>query len=227
MTEHKLRGSTDWDVIELNFQVDVEKLKDWYYAVQASFPNLRFNVGMMKQFCKDDQTQIVLQNFKSKNLEEVSNIHSYGMSWPVETDLPIPPKFACRQDLYPEAYDPNFEENLRIMSRYKFGYFKDLLEMLGEKTLDWGRITIHEPNAAIENHTDGPTTIRLHIPIVTNQQAYFCWGEQKERKYVFQPGSVYLINTSIVHSTINEGATERAHIISHPTNVDWLLTHRR
>ena len=210
-TEQELRASTDWDFFELNIDVDVDKLTLWYHDVNKKFPNLKFSF---------DLTDCVVPNTKQSILN--GGIHSFGLSWPVEQALPIPPKYAARKDLYPETLLPEeeFGAQMKVMERYKFGYFKELLDQLGEETFSWGRITVHDPEAKIDPHIDGARTIRLHIPIVTNSQAWFGWGDQK---YNFVPGKVYLINTSKEHYTSNDGTTERAHIISHPANVAWLL----
>lgn len=210
-TEQELRNSTDWDFIELKVNIDVEKLNAWYSEVNQKFPTLKFSFAL---------TDYTVPNTKQSILN--GGVHSFGMSWPVEQDLPIPPKYAARPDLYPETLLPEeeFGSKMKVMQRYKFGYFKELLDRLGEETFSWSRITVHDPSASISPHIDGPGTIRLHIPIATNDNAFFCWDE---RKYNFVPGKVYLINTGTTHSTINEGNSERAHIISHPANVSWLL----
>jgi len=214
-TEHELRNAADWDIIELKLNLDADQLAEWYNEVERSYTNLKFNLSMLDLIKDKEQLKT--------NIDIISaGVHSYGMSWPVEQSLPIPPKFAARLDLYPEVDLVDFEQRMKVMARYKFGYFNHLLDTLGEETFSWSRITVHDAGASIGTHTDGPHTIRMHIPIVTNDDAWFCWGD---KKYNFKPGYAYLINTSIPHSTVNSGTTTRAHIISHPTNVAWLLEH--
>ena len=65
--------------------------------------------------------------------------------------------------------------------------------------------------------------VKLHIPILTNNSAYFYFGEDLERSYVLEPGSIYIINTEVSHRTHNLGTTDRAHLFSQPVNVDRLL----
>ena len=214
-TEQELRNSTDWDMLEFDLGIDIDQLVNWYNDVTVGLADLKFNLSM---------SELITSNHKpSDDVRIVSQgIHSWGMSWPVEQSLPIPPKFAARLDLYPEVDLVDFEQRMKVMARYKFGYFNHLLNTLGEETFSWSRITVHDAGASIGTHTDGPHTIRMHIPIVTNDDAWFCWGDNR---YNFKPGCAYLINTSIPHSTVNSGTTTRAHIISHPTNVAWLLGH--
>jgi len=62
---------------------------------------------------------------------------------------------------------------------------------------------------------------RIHIPITTNEHAYFCFfdkepsdGEEvKETYYNLKPGTVYEANTSILHTAINHGQTSRYHMV--------------
>jgi len=214
-SEQELRNSTDWDIVELKLDIDVSRLADWYNTVEEQFSKLKFNLGMLHLIKEKNQL--------ASNIDIISpGVYSYGVSWPVEQSLPIPPRFAAKTELYPEVEFTDFEEQMQVMEIYKFGYFKELLEMLGEDTFSWSRITIHDASASIDKHSDGPNTIRLHIPIITNNNAWFYWGD---KQYNLKPGKVYLINTSKTHSTANLGSTTRAHIISHPVNVAWLLEH--
>lgn len=216
-TEQELRNSTNWDYVELAIDVDVDKLRAWYDEIKQKFPELKFSFAMKEYILPREQ--------HTDNSDVLyGGVHSFGMSWPVEQNLPIPPRYAARPDLYPETTmsEEEFGAGMKVMERYKFGYFKELLDRLGEDTFSWSRITVHDPAASIQPHTDGLHSIRLHIPIVTNDNAWFGWGD---KKYNFIPGKVYLINTGIEHYTTNDGNTERAHIISHPTNVSWLLEH--
>lgn len=218
MTEQELRNSRDWHFIELKLDIDVARLVDWYKVVSTELEHLKFN------FSKKDLI-LPLEEQTDDSSVLLGGIHSYGLSWPVEQDLPLPPRFAARPDLYPETVttEDDFNSQVKVMQKYKFGYFKELYEQLGEDFFAWARITVHDPGAEIKSHTDGTKNVfRIHIPIVTNKDAYFYWGDAK---YNFEVGKVYLINTSAVHSTINSGTSERAHIITHPRNVSWILEH--
>ena len=48
----------------------------------------------------------------------------------------------------------------------------------------------------------------------TNDKNVFCFGPNHERKYPMEAGKAYIINTHIHHGTLNEGTTERAHILA-------------
>jgi len=214
-TKEELELDNSWHHIELKrMPIDILNLKKWYNDVLDSMPHLRFN------FYKTELVKPgVMQNIL------LGPIHSFGISWPIEKELPIPPKYAANPELYPETLVDNniFGKQMAVMQKYKFGYFKDLFDLYGDDFFSWSRITIHDPCARIEPHQDaqvGDNMYRIHIPIVTNPDALFCWGDSC---YNFEVGKAYLINTSISHSTVNNGPTERTHIISHPANVSWIL----
>lgn len=217
MTEQELRDNKDWHFVELSkMPIDVEKLAEWYSVVSTEMSHLKFNFG---------RTDLILGVDDQKDDSSVlkGGIHSYGLSWPVDQNLPLPPRFAARPDLYPETVctEEEFNSQVCVMDRYKFGYFKDLYDQYGEDFFAWARITVHDAGAEIKEHTDGLKNVfRIHIPILTNDDALFCWGDAK---YNFKVGKAYLINTSILHNTINGGSTERTHIITHPRNVSWIL----
>ena len=61
-------------------------------------------------------------------------------------------------------------------------------------------------------HNDGATAVRLHIPILTNPDA---WMEIDGRRYHLPAdGSGYLVNTSRMHRIGNDGTTNRTHLVS-------------
>jgi hypothetical protein len=61
-------------------------------------------------------------------------------------------------------------------------------------------------------HSDGPRSMRLHIPLETNPSAWF--EIQGKRYHMPADGSAYLVNTSLVHRIGNEGSTPRTHWVS-------------
>jgi len=141
------------------------------------------------------------------------------VSWLVEKDIPCPPKWAGREDLYPElkTNDPK-----TVQEKFKFDYFKILLDALGEEILRDVSIRKHQPNAVLGKHIDGPNVQRLHIPITTGDGAKFLYGEDLDREYNLKPGKAYIINAAVPHGTINETDGNRSHLQSKPT-MDTLI----
>ena len=61
-------------------------------------------------------------------------------------------------------------------------------------------------------HVDGDVSVRLHIPIETNPEA---WMEIEGRRYHMPAdGSGYLVNTARLHRIGNLGSSTRTHIVS-------------
>lgn len=61
-------------------------------------------------------------------------------------------------------------------------------------------------------HSDGPTSKRLHIPIETNESAWF--QIEETRYHLPADGSAYLVNTTKNHCVGNDGDSPRTHIVS-------------
>lgn len=70
-------------------------------------------------------------------------------------------------------------------------------------------IAAHPPGTKINLHTDTDSYLKVHVPILSNDQAYFFFEEEK---FVMQPGKMYLVNTQKLHGTVNEGSTIRTHL---------------
>lgn len=52
---------------------------------------------------------------------------------------------------------------------------------------------------------------RVHVPIVTNPNAWFMW-EPEGTKVHFEAGKAYSFNTLVNHAFGNDGDTERVHL---------------
>jgi len=66
----------------------------------------------------------------------------------------------------------------------------------------------------IKPHTDGNTAgyipHKIHIPIITNADAFFFLENER---YHFQEGIAYEVNNGKKHSVVNNGDSERIHLI--------------
>lgn len=62
---------------------------------------------------------------------------------------------------------------------------------------------------------------RIHIPVISNPDAFFCYFDDKPEDgtkttveyYNLQPGKVYEVNTSRLHSAVNYGDKTRIHLV--------------
>ena len=88
-----------------------------------------------------------------------------------------------------------------------FGYIKRLKQKFTDST-QWS-VAGHPPGTKIGLHTDSSNYLKIHIPIYTNNNAYFIFENEK---IVMQPGRAYLINTREMHGTENLGKTDRVHL---------------
>lgn len=70
------------------------------------------------------------------------------------------------------------------------------------------------PGAVIAEHADAgiyaESTVRYHLPIVTNEGAWLGFGEQRFR---LLPGVLYAFDKHIPHRGANDGGTPRVHLI--------------
>lgn len=207
--------SDSWDIINCKISLDVDGLVDWYNIICEAYKHLRFDFSvssvLKEEYVTKDDTYGYDNVLKG-------NIFSWTLDWPVEKELPIPPVFAANEDLFPELKE---NQKFVLQEKYKFGYFNDVCKKLGSDFFKYSRITVHDTNAVIEKHTDGIKGIRVHIPIISNNESKFLFGEKLDREYVLEPGNVYIINTQVPHSTVNKGPT-RAHIITDP-GIDKIL----
>jgi hypothetical protein len=89
------------------------------------------------------------------------------------------------------------------------GLAKKLLEMFPK--MGSMHVGGHPPGTKLELHTDDEDFFRVHVPLITNKQAYF-FGEDKEKHYL-EPGRLYILETNKEHGTVNYGEDDRVHIL--------------
>ena len=73
------------------------------------------------------------------------------------------------------------------------------------------------PGHSIKPHIDYNTTysIRVHIPIITNDQSFMCVKNKDGIQKMHMPadGSVYFLNTGMTHWAENNGDNGRIHLV--------------
>lgn len=70
-------------------------------------------------------------------------------------------------------------------------------------------VAAHPPGTKIRTHVDTDDWFKIHIPLVSTDNSYFIFADQK---FIMKPGKMYLVNTSVPHSTSNEGDNTRIHL---------------
>jgi uncharacterized RmlC-like cupin family protein len=94
-----------------------------------------------------------------------------------------------------------------------FGLMQKLFDTLSESALRQVLIARHPPGLRVNIHKDSELK-KLHIPLHTNKDAKFLFGENGERQYQMEVGKIYIINPLVPHGTENLGDDERVHILS-------------
>jgi|688.fasta_scaffold37120_8 hypothetical protein len=217
--------TNEWDVIKLNKKIDVKKLREWYFSVSKNLEHLKFNFRTCTKYIKEsvnnkfttdtNNYQWILKN------EYMLLQNSYSLTWFNKQDVPLPPAWAANLDYFPELRiyyndagdlikDFNYLNNI-YLNQYMFGEWENITKWLTPYIFN-PRITEHLTGHVIPLHTDGYMA-RLHIPMTIDNSKFY-WGENYDREYKFEPGSIYLINTKIIHGTTNFGPTTRANIIA-------------
>jgi len=210
-------NSYDWDIIEFKATIDISLLEDYYDVLKTDLAHLEFHFGL-KEYIKKEIFEMWTETNRVGNYE--GNVSGWGISWPAERNIPCAGKRHVNPIHYPELekYDldadgDGFYADSKIMSVYKSGIVNKMIKEWGEPALRQLLAIKHPPGTRVHNHHDGSYK-KLHIPMHSNDQALFCFGENDERKYVMKPGKIYMINPIVNHSTINNGTTERVHFLT-------------
>lgn len=203
--------SESWTVIELGISIDRKLITDYYNELETRLQHLCFNFNMRQYLIPE-----IADRYEKEGrvFNYVGEISAWTVSWPIDrTDIPIPGQYQANVDVYPELQNCDFYNDAHPISAYKFGYLNRLLEVLSERALRQILIAKHPPKLQVLPHVDSKS-IKLHIPMKTNEYAFFYFGEDQQIKVAMELGKAYLINPSVMHSTANLGTTDRVHLLS-------------
>lgn len=206
----------DWDLVEFNFNINTTALQDWYFKLLAEFQGSVFSFN-------EFQERINVE--KSKEMVEqgycgvyCGPIEGFTLAWPTERYEPLPPPSQCNPEMFPEVNGDTFINDAVLLEKYNTGYFKTMVDTIGKDAFRQALIVRHYPTMKILQHQDSPDCLKLHIPIKTNLDAVFKFGENAEREYHLKEGKAYLLNTGMWHGTNNPSTTlERIHILTRVT----------
>lgn len=226
----------EWDFVKLNKTIDSTALLEWYTSVEATYSKSKFNFLTCSNYIKQSVNEKFTTNKEGyefiKTRNSLQGLSSYTLTWPIESEMPLPPPWAADLNQFPELLkyfdnQGNITKDIDYLShgylsQYLFGEWKNIVGWLGEYIYN-PRITIHSPDYEMIPHTDDYIA-RLHIPI-TQDSSTFSWGKNWDRKYKLEPGNIYIINTKIPHGTQNFGNTPRANIMADivPEKLERLL----
>lgn len=175
----------DFEVKELtNIHISEKYLLEYYNDVSKNFQHLKWTTN----------------NVDTKN-HSVDNIYS----WAIQTNLkdinkPCPP--------YDIKHDDEVTGLFNTPTDLYFGFGKLIIDSFTD--IRQTVISAHPPNTVIQQHIDNNEFVKVHIPIITNDQSYFNFGD---KKYHLSVGKAYIINTTLEHGTENFGNNDRVHLI--------------
>jgi hypothetical protein len=116
--------------------------------------------------------------------------------------------------------DPRWDERkyVKLADWAKGTYIEEVLNTF-EGQASRCNIRVMGPGSSISEHMDYDTTysMRYHIPLLTNEQAYFTSRrratDELETFRMPADGSTYFLNQGILHSAYNDGDTPRIHMM--------------
>jgi hypothetical protein len=206
-------ASKEWDIIELDITVDPVQLNDYYHTLKTGLAHFCFNFDS-KEYLRPEVYERFQKEQKVGNY--IGNVDAWSVSWPIDRDIPCPSRFQADPNVYPEIKDisqMDFAETARPQKQYVFGILKKLLDTLSERALRQMLVSRHPAGLRVTNHVDSDLK-KLHIPLYTNPDAVFTFGDNDERVYPMELGKMYIINPIVPHGTFNGGNTERVHLLS-------------
>jgi hypothetical protein len=207
----------NWDVIELDLQIDKTLIEEYYKILTTDLAGFCFDFNS-KEYIRPEIYETFKKDGRMGNY--LGNVGAWSVSWPVERDIPCPSKSQANLEKYPELqkYDieaakTDFYYDCKPQKKYMFGLLEKLYEKLTEKALRQILIAKHPAGLKVNIHTDSAAK-KIHIPLYTNKDATFVFGENGERSYQMEVGKIYIINPLVPHGTINDGNTDRVHLLS-------------
>ena len=179
----------DFDILELpNVKFDVDEVVNYWNIVNTDYNYLKWTIT---------------DRDVPPDTPGVSTIGIYGygiLSNLDDVNLPCNPPGNSNKD-------PN-HMNFTKPTKLVFGIAEKILKQFPK--CEELSITAHPPGTSIPSHIDKGIHIRIHIPITTNEYAWFQHGATKLNLEV---GKAYIVNTKRLHSTVNHGTSDRIHIL--------------
>ena len=190
-----------------NIKFNVNELIGYYHKLENDYQHMKWTVP-------DDMDRL------THRVEEV-------YSWAIQSNLKDPTK-PCPPYHIQNVDDRDPSDSFQIPTELIFGFGKKIIDSFPDvrQTV----IACHPPNTFIDQHVDSDNFVKIHIPIITNSDSYFIFGEEK---FNLEAGNAYLINTSLMHGTDNQGSSDRIHLIfkisvedaRHIMETEYILDH--
>ncbi len=174
-----------------NFKFSTAELLEYYNAVEKNFEHLRWHA-------------------KGTVVDNAEHSVSDLSGWAVQSNFKDPSGVICPYDIVVLRDQDLIDESSNYQNKTKiaFGFAEKIINTVSYASML--SIVDHPPTTALKEHRDYDIFLKVHIPIRTNPDSYFIFGEEK---FVLEVGHAYLINTTELHKTDNQGSTARTHMI--------------
>lgn len=184
------------DIVEtLNFNVDIDELRQYYHTLEDKFDHLLWSCDRYKD--------TIIPQWKEAAYSNPANLLTYG--WAIQSNLKDL-SLAC------PPWDITTHERVEYRNTpLAFGIIEKLQEAIpfGYR---WA-VSVQPPGGVVSLHSDQEDEYTVWIPIYTNGTAITFVTDREVNFELKSDGSAYLLNTTIPHHTHNASDTKRATII--------------
>lgn len=192
---------TGW-IIKRWFPVDLDRLQKWWKDTEEEYRDWIWSYGKHKYMWKYDPNEKTGNGFR----DDTSWLM---LTWGDNTAGPVPWLRYIAKPEYDTRMPRNRDEDTLGARECLKGYGLEILENMPIPPHDV-QVAIHSPGTKLPAHQDGHDKFRFHIPILTNPDARFIINGID--LHLPADGWCYLVNTTYLHSTDNQGTTDRVHI---------------
>lgn len=187
-------------VTKLNVIVDLNQLRDYYKILVENYQHKKFVHSEQKNYIKREAyTTDQIDEF-GENVEHDLNRMPHG--WSIQSYLPDENRICAPWNVLTKNPVPEWNTELyfgiaeKIAEKFPMGY------RMG--------ISLSYPGSYIPTHVD--ESWHVHIPIYSPKKAYFDFDDVGER-HNLEAGSIYLVDTTQMHSVHNEDIEDRPHLL--------------
>ena len=182
-------GQTMYDnflVKELNIDFNLNYALEYLDILENKFVHLRWDADNESDSVRDAELQ-----------DNIKGVYGWGIQSNLDDlSIPCPPYNIHKKgsDLY---------RNTMLV----FGFAEQILSLF-----PYARqmsIAAHPPGTKIRTHVDSDTWLKIHIPLISTENSWFIFDNEK---FYMKPGKMYLVNTTVPHSTNNKGDDTRIHL---------------
>jgi hypothetical protein len=170
-------------ITPLGIQFNLDEALDYYHTLESKFQHLKY---------------LPDTNLIDSNKHKINGFYGWGIQSNLD-DLtqPCPPYHVHKEG-------SNNYKNTELV----FDFAEKIIKLFPDAR-QLG-IAVHPPGIVIAQHIDNDEYFKIHIPIISNPESCFIFGNNS---YTMLPGKMYLVDTQYMHGTNNNGSTNRVHLL--------------